>query len=175
MAIIDYTYFVGDINLPTDNTNYRNKLNLYIDRAQKKYLTFALGYELYTLFIADLPTPIEQRFTDMLEGVEYTDSSGLLTKWDGLKNDEKDSFLAYFTAFAYSLNSQEYESGNGMKANMSENSDRVSPVQFQKTAYNLGVKNYQKFYDFLYENRENYPEWEPYYFRGLENINKYSL
>ena len=111
----------------------------------------------------------------MLEGVEYTDSSGLLTKWDGLKNDEKDSFLAYFTAFAYSLNSQEYESGNGMKANMSENSDRVSPVQFQKTAYNLGVKNYQKFYDFLYENRENYPEWEPYYFRGLENINKYSL
>ena len=175
MAIIDYTYFVGKINLPTDNANYQNKLQLYIDEVQEKYLIYALGYELYSLFIADLPTPSAQRFTDLLDGVEYNDSLGRLTKWKGLANSDKKSLLAYFAAFEYSRNSQVYESGNGVKANLNENADRVSPISFQVTAYNLGVELYKELFHFLYQNQDDYPEWDYRYFRELQEINTFNL
>ena len=81
MSIVDKTYFIGDINLPTDDISRVNKLNQYIDIAQSKYLLKGLGYELYQLFIDDLPTPTEERFTDLLEGKEYTDLNGNLCKW----------------------------------------------------------------------------------------------
>lgn len=169
MAIIDKTYFIGDINLPTDNTNLVNRLNVYIEQAQIKYLQKALGYELYSLFIAQLPTPTDARFTEILTGKEYTSLlTGRLTKWTGLKNDEKESFLAYFAAYLYSYHSQDNETGNGQAQQKFENSERVSPADFQVNAYNKGVKHYYELYDFLYSNSETYPEWD---FTHIKKIN----
>ena len=168
MAIIDKTYFIGEINIPTDNTVYTNKLQVYIDFAQSKYLQKALGYELYKAFIAELPTPISDRFTNLLNGVEFTNASGKLVRWTGLKNDEKESFLAYFAAYEYSINSQHTTTGNGQTGQKFENSMKVSPIEFQCQAYNLGIDHYNLLLEYLAANNDIYEE---YYSDTIKKIN----
>jgi len=143
----------------SDNVNYTNKLQGYIDSAQADYLILGLGYELYELFIDELPIPTSQRFIDLLNGVKYTSTKdGKLKKWTGLANSELQSFLAYFAAYHYSYNSQGRESGNGMIQTLHENGERISPAEFQVKAYRLGIKHYNEMLDFLISNSDDYPE-----------------
>ena len=159
MAIITDSYFIEKISLPTDNTAISNKLSVSIDRAEKKYLIDILGYELYSLFVAELPTPTSQRFTDILDGAEFTNSLGNLDKWDGLKDETTYvSMLAYFTFYEFET-SNINATGTGTTSNMYENAEKVSPVEKQLQAYNLGIEQYHKLYDFLLQNQSDYPEW----------------
>lgn len=161
MSIIDETYFVGELSLPTDNAGKVNKLQVYIDRAQKKYLIDVLGYELYALFIAELPTPSSQRFTDILEGADFTNTiTGLEDHWDGLTNTELQSLLAYFTYYQFLKSNQRGETGNGTTSNLFENSEKVSSIFNQQQAYNLGVEQYKKLRDYLLTNSDTYTEWQ---------------
>lgn len=161
MSIIDKTYFIGEINLPTDNVSRVNKLQVYIDSAQKTYLKYALGYELYKLFIAELPTPSSARFTAILEGSDFTNVvTTYEDHWDGLVNTELESMLAYFAYFEYTEGVYISESGNGTTSSLFENSDRVVPISKQVNAYNKGLEQYCKLYDYLYANETTYPEWE---------------
>ena len=159
MSIIDTTYFIGPIALPTDNVNYTNKLQVYIDLSQRKELIRVLGYPLYKLFISELPTPTSDRFTDILDGAEFTDVNGDLDKWQGLVNSEKESMLAYFAYYEYSKNERSKQTGNGNASSLFENSEHISPIDNEVTAYNLGVDQYKKLFEFLYANEDDYPEW----------------
>ena len=161
MSIIDTTYFIKDISVPTDNANRVNKLQMYIDSAQKTYLLKALGYELYKLFIGELPVPVSDRFTDILDGADFTNyTTDLLDHWDGLANDELESFLAYFAYFEYTEGVFISESSNGTTSSLFENSDRVVPISKQVSAYDKGVYQYNKLYDFMKANEDDYPEWD---------------
>jgi hypothetical protein len=161
MSIIDKTYFYGIIEVPTDNVSRTNKLQIYIDSAQKTYLKYALGYELYKLFVAELPTPTSQRFTDILDGADFTnETTSKLDHWDGLVNTELKSFLADFAYFEYEEGVYITESSNGTTASNFENSDRVIPNPKQVAAYNRGHEQYYKLYDFLKANEDDYPEWD---------------
>jgi hypothetical protein len=143
--------------LPTDNENRVNKLQSYIDSAQKEYLKKALGYELYKLFVAELPTPTTQRYIDVLDGADFTNiTTDKLDRWDGLANSDLESFLAYFTYFDYLNGENEEASGNGVTSNEFENSIFVNPRQKQVYAYNKGVDQYNKLYDFLKANEDDY-------------------
>lgn len=160
MTIIDQTYFIDDINLPTDNDNYLNKLNRFIEKTEREYLVRILGYELWNLFNAELPTPTSQRFIDILDGAEFTrQDNGNTDKWNGLKNTDLESFLAYFTYVNYSRSSQLSESSQGMTSNKFENAENISPIIKQATAWNYGVELYNKLYEFLLANESDYPEW----------------
>ena len=175
MAIIDYTYFIEHISLPTDNENTQNKLALFINDTQKKYLVKSLGYELYKLFIADLPVPVTDRFTDLLEGVDYIDTHGTHRRWNGLENTEKDTFLAYF-AYYHALESGQYNAtSNGVTVQVFENSELISPIAKQVYAYNEGVDRYNELYDFLYENKDTYPEWDSSEWIELKKINIFDI
>lgn len=161
MSIIDSTYFYGIIEVPTDNVNRTNKLQIYIDSAQKTYLKYALGYELYKLFISELPVPTSQRFTDILDGADFTNyTTDKLDRWDGLVNTELKSMLGYFAYFEYSNSVFITESSNGTTSSNFENSDRVIPNTKQIEAYNEGICQYNKLYDFLKANEDDYPEWD---------------
>lgn len=169
MSIIDDTYFIWKISIPTDNDNRTNKLQPYLDHSQKDFLKKALGYELYKLFIAELPTPASQRFTDILDGSDFTNlTTNKLDHWDGLQNTEKESFLAYFAYFEYLEGVNETESGNGVTMNKFENSDKMSPIQKQVRAWSLGVEQYCKLHDFIKANEAIYPEWD---FTVVKKIN----
>ena len=169
MSIIDETYFIGKISIPTDNDNRINKLQTYIDHSQEEYLIKSLGYELYKLFIAELPVPTSQRFTDILDGADFTnETTDKLDRWIGLQNDEKVSMLTYFAYFNYLEGVNETESSNGVTMSKMENSDKVSPIQKQVRAYNLGQEQYYKLYDFLKANEDDYPEWD---FTEVKRVN----
>lgn len=169
MSIIDDTYFIGEINIPTDDTNRVNKLQIYIDSAQKTYLKSALGYELYKLFIAELPEPFSQRFTNILNGSDFTNKcTNKPDHWDGLANTEKESLLAYFAYFEYTEGVFITESSNGTTSSTFENSTEVVPISKQVTAYNAGVDQYNKLYDFMIANESDYPEWD---FTIVEKVN----
>ena len=157
--IIDSTYFINDISLPTDEGNYLNKLNYWITKVEKKILIDCLGYELWSLFNAELPTPTTARYTAILDGAEYTNSNGYLDYWNGLANTDKESFLAYFTYFYYVKNAQKSASGQGTTSNLFENADKADPSELLKTAYNSGYDLYYKLYDYLLVNIDTYPEW----------------
>lgn len=169
MSIIDETYFIWKLSIPTDNDNRINKLQPYIDRSQKEYLLKALGYELYKLFVAELPAPTSQRFIDMLNGSDFTNvTTAKLDRWDGLANTEKESMLAYFAYFEYLEGVNETESGNGVTMASFENSEKIPPINKQVRSYNLGYDQYYKLYDFMKANESDYPEWD---FTSIERVN----
>lgn len=86
MPLIDRSYFVGNINIPnTDRPEIQERLDLFIETYEAELLPDLLGYSLYKAFTQGLQgAPIEQKWTDLLEGVEYTNQSNRLAKWRGL-------------------------------------------------------------------------------------------
>lgn len=132
MSFIDTTYFgAGDITIPTaDNGD----LTQAIEQYEKEILIDALGYELYSLLIDDLDEggePQTQRFIDLVDGAEFNlDYCGktFLTKWEGLRNSYKQSFIAYYTYFNYVSRTNEHLSSIGNAMFETETGERSSPV-----------------------------------------------
>ena len=72
MAIIGTTSFEkGDLKI-SQNDRLETDLEQYIDDVEEKVLLDLLGDDLYIKFIAQLPTPTRQRYTDLLNGYNYT-------------------------------------------------------------------------------------------------------
>jgi hypothetical protein len=86
MPLIDRSYFVGELNIPnTDRPEIQERLDLFIETYETELLRDLLGYPLYKAFMNGLQgAPVDQKWTNLLEGVEYTDQSDRLTKWRGL-------------------------------------------------------------------------------------------
>lgn len=86
MALINSSYFIGRRNVPNINAPENLSLiNHLIKVHEKEYLQKLLGYELFTLFTAGIlqSTP-DQRYLDILLGVEFTGVDGLKKRWPGL-------------------------------------------------------------------------------------------
>ena len=84
--LINSTYFIGDCNVPnTDNAAVVEALNFFISKYEPELLQKSLGYSFYKAFYNGITTPIiDQRWIDLIYGVEYTDANGLISKWRGL-------------------------------------------------------------------------------------------
>lgn len=84
--LIDRSYFIGDLNIPnTGNNAVGQTVDWFIEKFETEFLENALSYPLYKALKAGLQVlPVEQRWTDLVEGVEYTDAAGRLQKWRGL-------------------------------------------------------------------------------------------
>lgn len=87
-TIIDSTYFTGEINVPKkSDVGDFERLNYFIAKKEEEFLHDLFGYEFAKAFtegIAVEPTP-DAMWSDLLNGAEYTDLSGSLRKWRGLK------------------------------------------------------------------------------------------
>lgn len=86
MPLIDKSYFFGDITVAQkSDPAVTADLQWFIDEYEPKLMLSLLGYELYRDFKAGLQEdPIPQKWLDLLYGKEYTNSTGKLTKWEGL-------------------------------------------------------------------------------------------
>ena len=87
--LINSIYFIGDINVPnTDSEAVVEALDFFISKYEPDLIQKALGYGFYKAFMQGItvvsPTVIEQRWIDLIYGVEYTNSYGNLSKWRGL-------------------------------------------------------------------------------------------
>lgn len=84
--LIDRTYFVGELSIPNTSTAAIGSLvDLFIEKYEEKFLQSVLGYSLYKAFKAGLlVVPVAQQWTDLIEGVEYTDLNNQVRFWKGL-------------------------------------------------------------------------------------------
>lgn len=84
--LIDRSYFIGELNIPNTHTvAVGTLLDWFIEKYEEKFLTEVLGYELYKAFKAGLlEDPIPQKWTDLIDGVEYTNLQSKVTFWRGL-------------------------------------------------------------------------------------------
>lgn len=85
MSIIDKSYFVGEINIPS--TGYQDvdsSLMDFISIRERKYLIAALGYDLYLAFTAALssgaPAP---KYLSLLFGQDFLGLDGVNKRWEG--------------------------------------------------------------------------------------------
>jgi hypothetical protein len=90
MGLIDRTYFIGnDIVISNvQSTIVGEQVDCMIEDREPELLESVLGYTLYKAFKAGLlETTIEQKWVDLLQGVEYTSSNGKVRMWKGIVNN----------------------------------------------------------------------------------------
>lgn len=181
--LIDYTYFVDDINVPDANGTY-STLDDFITKFEKKYLIRVLGYTLYKLIAAydsAHPEASEQRIRDIIEGKEFQSDDLVFTyKWNGLKNTDLISPIAYYVYYHHQVSKITHTSTSGEKKNAIENSQPVETSFKLYDAWNnmvdlTGKINDYKvdsLYYFMYKNADTYPEWE---FEEFDYINSFGI
>jgi len=177
MSLIDKTYFVFEINIPDSEFD---DLDAYITRYEKEILQKVLGYALWKL-VSAYTTGSDQRIKDIVEGKEYTNSDGDLIKWNGLKNEDKISFIAYYVYYWYSRNKSSMLGQLGQIKPKTESSSPASPAMSLSQSW-LRMKtlagsarqdlNMPSLYNFLTENESDYPEWV---FEELGSVNAFDL
>ena len=96
--MIDSTYFINEINLPSQNLE---NIQSWIDKFEKRILIKSLGYQLYTEFIAGLAEVAPaQIWLDLRDGKVF-EIDGVQHKWNGLLNEDKESLLSYYVYSEY--------------------------------------------------------------------------
>jgi len=197
MSLIDYTYFVRDINVPvlaTDSSdNNYTKLNDSISRYENDVLKSLLGYALWKEFTdavtaATEESPLAQKWVDLRDGKELSFEvfgQSVSTKWNGLKNTDKVSLLAYYVYYQHRLYGQTSYTGLGETKAKGENSvvadgsfkivsawnhlvnlygEIPFPIVKYKSQFN-DIDNYIHYndapsaYNFLLANKATYTNW----------------
>jgi hypothetical protein len=179
MSLIDKTYFVNDINIPSGS--FDDGGTLMITRHEPDILKKLLGYELYKLVIAYDPDTSEQRIIDIVEGKEYLVGERLY-KWNGLINTEKESLIAYYVyvqilrdRITHTATSGEikpkYENSDQASVNMKTQSAWVKLRELYGSAFDFDY-DFNSCYSFMLQNWQIYPEW---LFTEIGSINAFDL
>lgn len=160
MSLIDQSYFKGELLIPhlTQAVDIA-ALQLLIDAKESELLTKLLGYELYKLYVAGI-TANTQKYKDIRDGKEYTNSSGSLTKWVGLAftvGTIKKSLIANYVYCCYQINNYTFTTGSGeKKTDLAINAlpeDKVNRAWNEMVSWNVDL------YEFLSTNKVDYPEY----------------
>lgn len=172
---IDKEYFIGTINLPKGEYD---DILLFISQLEREILIYLLGYELYTLMKADVANA---PYKALIEGVEYEVQDGGKTKkvkWNGFKNTELISFIAYYVYCYYIRNKVTSTQSVGETKSKQENSTNAN-IFAKITAASLKFEELYGFYgqnilipsayNFLSEHENDYPTWEFTDNQGLFN------
>lgn len=128
MSILDSTYFKDELKIPIDNIDYQS----YIDKHEPIILRKILGYALYKAFIAGLAeSTVLQKWTDLQGGVEYTDGSDVLQRYDGIYE-----IIANYVFVQIVSDKQSYMTDMGIKWGASDNAEPFNPRYKQVYAQN---------------------------------------
>ena len=198
---IDSYYFVGEINIPNIDKN-ATALAQTIGQYEKEILIHLLGYKLYSLLMADCTNgePEGQIYKDLVDGAEFTiPESDVMVRWEGLRNAEKQSLIAYYCFYKYVERDVTHLSGTGVIMTPSGKGNRASSVnkmcnawERMRVLYGIIPPNFKPFfqnpvkggslpctfnyeasaYNFLFANRSNYPDW---IFTPQWNINAFGI
>lgn len=172
MATIDSTYFFNELSLAYPDTPAGEAtLTAIIDGREAELLERLFGYELYkawldalALEVDDTPGPavlLEQRFIDLRDGKEYTNQSGVLTKWPGLRftvGTAKKSLIANFVYWHKQADDYTFTTGSSEKK--TDLAINASPDSKMIRAWNEMVNWNFKLNAFLVDQIETYPEYE---------------
>lgn len=173
MNLIDKTYFEdADLLIPgLEKPTQIRKVNELIDKYEPDFLKGLLGYGFYSEFMAGLATvddndepAIPARWTDLRDGAEYTDASGVLRKWEGFCNDQWRSPVANYVYFYFLRYNGVTTTVSGEKASSSDKSTNHSSYNKQIKAWNEMVRMNHTVIDFLLNKKADgelvYPEFK---------------
>lgn len=137
MLVIDKEYFDGgELNIPgMSQEAVEEKVQYFIDKYEPDYLLKAMGYPLFKLFKASLPTPPAGRFADLLNGgVEYTDRHGDVKPWNGIKAVDRCPISAYVW-YWYQTQTASFTGPSGESKGQTENATAIPILQKQCRAW----------------------------------------
>ncbi len=145
--LIDVTYFILDLDLPIDNLAIRNSVSASIVTWESEYLRNAMGYAFYKLFV-DNKDDGAGRWYDVVNGGEYTDTLGVLRRWEGFKNKSTTPIAAYVyywwrrydTTATSSVGESQLEASNARK---------VDPIRKMRDAWNRMSEQTTVLWDYL--------------------------
>lgn len=173
--LIDTTYFVNEIAVAqVDFPPVADSLTTFIDKYEPIYLTRILGLQLYNDFIAGLAvvTP-DQKWLDLRDGAEFTDSCGNLRRWTGFTNAQKVSPIAYYVYRQWLNNTAQNTTGSGQAAIETENAVRVNIVPKVNDIWNQMVDLNNLLAEFITVNKDDYGTWKPFvdnlYYYGYQS------
>jgi hypothetical protein len=173
--LIDYTYFIGDINLPAQVLTGSNPpIDAYIERYEKEALMNLLGYDLYKAFKAEIdtsPQAFSAVWSGLVSGEEYTVGS-YLRKWEGLVNAEKCSLIAYLVYFHYLKDQVTSYESVGAVTGLAENASRAAADGLIVNAWNRYVELRNEAIEYITANLTDYPKL---IFQPEEKINTFGL
>lgn len=151
-----YTHLVGTINIPTATTTEQNIVNQFIDDKEPEFLTDLFGYEFYQLYRegVDINTTI---YMDIKNGKTYTNSAGLLCKWEGFTKNRNP--IANYIYYHFQKDNASITRSTGENATSVENGTRVTPWPKMKAAWCKMVEWNWNLHDFLVANKSIYPKY----------------
>lgn len=138
--IVNKSFFVGELDIPTNNANVEPTLNAFIEKYEKKFLIGLLGYELYLLFVNAIEIdPIAEKYSKLLYGDMYV-YKDVTYFWEGLKEviieadpnadppivGKYKSIIANYVYYWWIRNQETQNTGIGVVATKSENSVKIS-------------------------------------------------
>lgn len=171
MSLIDATFFVKKLSIPnTADAAVAETVTSYINQYETMFLVKLLGYPLYKAY---KDSPEDQRFKDILNGKEYANLNGLLTKWPGLIEvlvpaptqpattpaGQKQSIIANFVYYWYRVENATQFTGVGEVLMVAENTTMVSPRKKLAMVWNEMRVQVYLLMQFLDANQSTYSEW----------------
>jgi len=146
MSLIDTSYFIGDILIPnTDKPQVQEDIEQAIDQYEKEILQNLLGYTLWKDFSAEQDAPVQTRWIDLINGVEFSfelHGNTIDTKWNGLVNDDKISFIAYYVYYKYLERNITKRTGIGNVKGKAENATVQNDVRKMVSAWQKFLELY---------------------------------
>lgn len=165
---VDKSYFIGTINLPKSDLTVEN-LELFITQFEEDVLIKLLGYTLYKEVIENQN---DEPYKSLIEGKEYEieyNGETRKVKWNGLKNDDKVSLIAFYTYCYFMSNEVSSTQTTGEKKSITENSKEAS-VALKVMRANSNFEELYGYYgqnelipsayNYLTEHEDLFPNWE---------------
>jgi len=160
MAILEQTDFAtGKYQLHQVTSDDKDAEILEsIDRVQNTILDKLLGVVLKDVFDAEYVDPIPSKWSELIDGVVYINSiNNTTTRFKGMK----EALKAFTYADFLSKKTLNTDSGQTrlMDKSTTKNLRGIEIKELQTSAYNDAVNIYQNARDFMYENKDDYPDW----------------
>jgi hypothetical protein len=149
--ITNNTYYVNEIYIPhakpsvtSDVTTVSADLNSFIEEYERECLIKSLGFQLFTLFEAELDDAqttgvkigSDAKWNELLNGKTYTNPSGDLVTWRGIRYRAKvadtlptKSFLANYVFYNFEMSEDVFNTGVGFVKAKAKNARERSPSQ----------------------------------------------
>lgn len=156
--LIDTTYFINELAVAqVDYAPVNAVLTDLISKYEPFYLSAILGNALHKEFKTGLEAdPIEQRWLDLLNGVEFMDSAGNAWYWPGFVNDEKISPIANYVYFYWLRKEAQLTTGAGEAALQTENAVRKGAIAKQVHIWNQMTDLNYSLLKFLLHDAESF-------------------
>lgn len=140
---------------PSTGNSEADRVAQMISQYEPMYLRYILGYPLYESLVNGVGDG--DIYDDIKNGVEFVDSYSLSQKWDGFVAGNNP--IALYTYYHYMRANASTTFGIGESVAEIENARRVSPYFKMKTAWNEMVNLNWMLHEFLYANKDVYPDY----------------